>query len=128
MGMGRLPGREAHRTSHRGLVDATMAALALGCAALLLLHGVDTSFRTTALTASACAEAEGEAGEAEGELEDSEPEFERGTESTGSEVSDFYAGPGLEVHCSGLPGSRHPESFAELAVANSSRLTRTVAP
>ncbi len=89
----------------------------------------------TAIT-TACAEGEGEAaaegeGAYEGEAEQEaaaaeEATADGGTPGAGSAVSDFYSGPAHEVPCAEGPG--HPESFADLAVANSSRLTRTVAP
>ena len=57
-----------------------------------------------------------------------EEEGERSAEADrpSSQISDFYNGPAHEVPCAEGPG--HPESFADLALANSSRLTRTVAP
>jgi hypothetical protein len=82
------------------LVLLAVVAIALGFAAVVVGHDREKEKGTEL----ACAEAEGDAGEAEGEADGEEADREP---------------------C--LPGP-HPESYADLAVANSSRLTRTVAP
>src|SRR4051812_36736916 len=113
----------------RHLVLLAVFAIALGTAAVLVGHDREAEEGT----AVACAEGEGEAGELEGEAEEAESESEaaetesEGKPSSDSQVSDFYRGPAHEVPCAEGAGG-HPESFADLAVANSSRLTRTVAP
>jgi hypothetical protein len=115
----------------RHLVLLALAVLALGCAALVVGH--DREIETSAL---ACAGAEGDEGtEAEAESgeeadagePDGEAELEGGSQPPDSQVGDFYRGPAHEVPCAEGAGG-HPESFADLAIANSSRLTRTVAP
>ncbi len=94
-----------------GHLPLAMALAVLAGTALLLLQGDELSEPA----AASCEEEEAEV-EAEGAAVPAE-----------SEVGDFYRGPAHEVPCAeGL--ARHPESFAELAVANSSQLTRTVAP
>ena len=90
--------------------------VAVAVCALLFLQGNRTEVPTSA---TACAEGEGEAGY---ESEEAEREASPPADSA---VSDFYRGPAQEVPCASK--FNHPESFADLALANSSRLTRTVA-
>ena len=113
MGVGR-PRQGLFKSTRWGLLTLdAMAVVVLVCTALLLLGGEGVS------DSVACAEGEAEL--------EGEAEAERAAVPAESEVSDFDRGPAHEVPCAeGLP--RHPESFADLAVANSSLLTRTVAP
>jgi hypothetical protein len=101
--------------------------VAVAVCALLFLRGNRAELTSATACAGGEAAAEAEQAEAQGEAGE-EAELEGGAlRPPGSEVGGFYAGPAHEVPCSGLPG-RHPESFADLAIANSSRATRTVAP
>src|SRR5215207_6110019 len=105
-----LPGRGASRTWLLGVL-LLVAAAVIACAVIVGSDGLPGGTEIAAacggepedeLEAEAAFEREAEEGgyesdEGEGEAdlegEHEEPEFERGTESTGSEVSNFYAGP-----------------------------------
>jgi hypothetical protein len=91
---------------------ATLAALALGCAALTL-----GATRAVEPTATACAG--GEEAEADAEAAGDET-------PAGGGAAEFFSGPQQEAPCE--EGTGHPESFADLSKVNTSRLTRTVAP
>jgi hypothetical protein len=101
-----------------------LAVIALGSAALVVGHSRE-------LTAIACGDAGAEAETGDLKAESAAPagEPDAGEATTGAGASSdggFFDGPAHEVPCAEGPG--HPESFADLARANSSRLTRTVAP
>jgi hypothetical protein len=116
----------------RHLVLLAVVVIALGTAAVVVGHDREKEEGT----AVACAEgegsdagegAEGETGlEADADASEADAAPEGGSPPAGSQVGDFYRGPAHEVPCAEGPG--HPESFADLAMANSSRLTRAVAP
>ena len=56
-----------------------------------------------------------------------EAEHEHEAEADRTSANPMYAGPkAAEPPCGDQPG--HPESFADLATANSARATRSVAP
>src|SRR6188472_530620 len=96
-----------------------LPALAL-IAALVVVHpwNAGESHRT----AAACNEREHE-----GEAAEREREREGEKEREDRAVNPMYAGPRIAASpCGERPG--HPESFADLAQANSARASRSVAP
>ncbi len=78
--------------------------------------------------AAACTESSGEHGEREREAERERSREGRESRGARSAVAGMYAGPGEAEEGCGEAGGRHPESFADLARANSAQASKAAAP
>src|SRR3954464_9532352 len=107
----------------RPLIWALVGVLALAIAALGVVALRGGRGHSRRAVASACATGEHDAGKK------SERERERGDHGArGSEVQGLFSGPEGSEALEKCDRPGHPETFGDLAKANSSRLTRTVAP
>ena len=101
-----------------------MVALALAAAVTVRVETRGGGQQRVARAACAATEPDG------GKAREREPEREREADhkKTGSEVRGLFAGPQGNEQLEKCDRPGHPESFDDLAKANSSRLTREVAP
>jgi hypothetical protein len=109
--------------SHRILVLAAVVAALVAIGTVARRGGGGERGRTAACARSQEGDAEQHA------AGDRDRESQRGgARKSASEVGGLFAGPGERVDRERCDRPGHPESFADLAKANSSRMTREVAP